>query len=239
MVSDRPIDQAASSRPRRPSFAGQSALRTQPYIWHDPLFAAERRQAEGQDTGAPLSLLIAFVSLTLTTLLYSLLAGENMEGARARAVTVELVNGLVFGLAYRARLRLCRPHPRHRADDRGGRNPDHLVGPADSTKTCQIRQNMPSCGPADGVHHHYGCRNGVRRPWYASANVLDVTSGHESLSLGDGFAAGDRGLDVLSGRCWGPGANRSHGSFAPPQADCALSDRRQVGLIGGYEVILS
>jgi hypothetical protein len=37
--------------------------------------------------------------LILTTLLYSLLAGENMEGARARAATVELINGLVFGLA--------------------------------------------------------------------------------------------------------------------------------------------
>ena len=60
---------------------------------------ARQRQMGGGDTGAPLSLLIAFVALVLTTLLYSLLAGENMEGARARAATVELINGLVFGLA--------------------------------------------------------------------------------------------------------------------------------------------
>lgn len=60
---------------------------------------ASRRQAEGRDTGAPLSLLIAFISLILTTLLYSLLAGENMDGARARSATVELIDGLVFGLA--------------------------------------------------------------------------------------------------------------------------------------------
>jgi hypothetical protein len=58
-----------------------------------------RRQAKGGDTGAPLSLLIAFISLIVTTLLYSLLAGENMESARARAATVELINGLAFGLA--------------------------------------------------------------------------------------------------------------------------------------------
>ncbi|AGL17606.1 hypothetical protein L083_4096 [Actinoplanes sp. N902-109] len=57
------------------------------------------RRTAGGDTGVPLSLFVAFIALILATLLYSVLAGENMDGARARAATAELVDGLVFGLA--------------------------------------------------------------------------------------------------------------------------------------------
>ncbi|SNY60914.1 hypothetical protein SAMN05421748_12230 [Paractinoplanes atraurantiacus] len=49
--------------------------------------------------GASLTLLSALIALIVTTLLYSLLAGEDMEAARARAATVELIDGLAFGLA--------------------------------------------------------------------------------------------------------------------------------------------
>jgi hypothetical protein len=52
-----------------------------------------------RNSGAPLCLLSAFVTLIMTTLLYSLLAGEDAQEARARAATVELIDGLVFGLA--------------------------------------------------------------------------------------------------------------------------------------------
>ncbi|WP_212990979.1 hypothetical protein [Actinoplanes auranticolor] len=63
-----------------------------------PTQAQERAHAKTQNAGVPLTLFIAFIALVLTTLLYSVLAGENAE-SRPRAATVELINGLVFGLA--------------------------------------------------------------------------------------------------------------------------------------------
>ncbi|MBN1250233.1 MAG: hypothetical protein JXC32_21395, partial [Anaerolineae bacterium] len=48
--------------------------------------------------GVPLSLFVAFIALVIATLLYSVLAGEPEE-ARPRAATVELIDGVVFGLA--------------------------------------------------------------------------------------------------------------------------------------------
>jgi hypothetical protein len=52
-----------------------------------------------KDNGVLLVLLAAFVALTLSTLMYSVLAGESSDQARGRAATVELVDGLPFGLA--------------------------------------------------------------------------------------------------------------------------------------------
>ncbi|NJC86589.1 hypothetical protein [Planosporangium mesophilum] len=48
--------------------------------------------------GVPLVLLAAFIALTMSTLIYSVLAGES-EQARGRAATVEIIDGVPFGLA--------------------------------------------------------------------------------------------------------------------------------------------
>ncbi|MFF4810983.1 hypothetical protein ACFY03_22495 [Micromonospora chersina] len=49
--------------------------------------------------GELLALFAAFVALVITTLIYSVLAGETAEEARPRAATQEIINGVVFGLA--------------------------------------------------------------------------------------------------------------------------------------------
>lgn len=62
---------------------------------------------QGASSGAPtrrggkelLALFAAFFALIITTLIYSVLAGENVAAARPRAATSQLVNGVVFGLA--------------------------------------------------------------------------------------------------------------------------------------------
>ncbi|WP_045743892.1 hypothetical protein [Actinoplanes rectilineatus] len=48
---------------------------------------------------APLALIGSFIALVLATLTYSLIAGDTAELARPRAATLELVGGLIFGLA--------------------------------------------------------------------------------------------------------------------------------------------
>ncbi|GAA4242967.1 hypothetical protein [Dactylosporangium darangshiense] len=58
---------------------------------------SRRRRPEDQ---LPVALFAAFVALLLSTLTYSLLAGEDVVGARARTATEELVDGLPFGLAF-------------------------------------------------------------------------------------------------------------------------------------------
>jgi hypothetical protein len=62
---------------------------------------SDTRQAEttANDRGLILALLAAFFALVITTLTYSVLAGETLPQARGRAATEELVDGLPFGLA--------------------------------------------------------------------------------------------------------------------------------------------
>ncbi|MFG1611082.1 hypothetical protein [Actinoplanes sp. NPDC049265] len=57
------------------------------------------RSVSTRGSGVPLALFVSFISLVLTTLLYSVMAGDSSEVARPRAATVELINGLVFALA--------------------------------------------------------------------------------------------------------------------------------------------
>ncbi|MEU5725023.1 hypothetical protein ABZ783_24800 [Micromonospora sp. NPDC047738] len=49
--------------------------------------------------GELLALFAAFVALVITTLLYSVLAGETAGQARPRAATAAIIDGVVFGLA--------------------------------------------------------------------------------------------------------------------------------------------
>jgi hypothetical protein len=52
-----------------------------------------------RNSGVLLTLFAAFVALLITTLLYSVLAGEKIQEARGRAATEELLNAVPFGLA--------------------------------------------------------------------------------------------------------------------------------------------
>nr|WP_221382030.1 hypothetical protein [Actinoplanes polyasparticus] len=63
------------------------------------LATSREHTTNNTDNGAPLCLFIAFFALLLATLLYSVMTGEDMRQARGRAATVELINGLVLGLA--------------------------------------------------------------------------------------------------------------------------------------------
>ncbi|MFG3557246.1 hypothetical protein ACGGAQ_22950 [Micromonospora sp. NPDC047557] len=63
---------------------------------------AKRTRREGRKRragGELLALFAAFVALVITTLIYSVLAGETDIDARPRAATASIVNGVVFGLA--------------------------------------------------------------------------------------------------------------------------------------------
>jgi hypothetical protein len=64
-----------------------------------PMQAANRASRGNADGRAPLALISSFISLILATLVYSVLAGDTEERARPRAATLELIDGLVFGLA--------------------------------------------------------------------------------------------------------------------------------------------
>jgi hypothetical protein len=62
------------------------------------VLAPRRRSTPGTDP-VPLSLFVAFVILLVVTLLYSVLAGQDNDAAFARSASIELVNGLPFGIA--------------------------------------------------------------------------------------------------------------------------------------------
>lgn len=64
-----------------------------------PTQAAERAGRQRHEGGAALALFGGFVALVVVTLLYSVLAGDDATQARPRAATVELIDGLIFGLA--------------------------------------------------------------------------------------------------------------------------------------------
>ncbi|MEU8658092.1 hypothetical protein [Actinoplanes philippinensis] len=64
-----------------------------------PTQAAERAARSGDDGRATLALFSSFIALILATLIYSVLAGDTDEEARPRAATLEVIDGLVFGLA--------------------------------------------------------------------------------------------------------------------------------------------
>ncbi|GIE89743.1 hypothetical protein [Actinoplanes regularis] len=64
-----------------------------------PTQAAERAARSSGDGRATLALFSSFIALVLATLIYSVLAGDTDEQARPRAATLEVIDGLVFGLA--------------------------------------------------------------------------------------------------------------------------------------------
>jgi hypothetical protein len=65
-----------------------------------PTQATERAAtSRAKDNGVLSTLFAAFIALIIATLIYSVLAGETSEVARGRAATVELVDGVPFGLA--------------------------------------------------------------------------------------------------------------------------------------------
>lgn len=65
-----------------------------------PTQVGERRhRVVGKGDSVILSLFAAFVSLLIATLTYSVLAGEKIPEEQAKASTLELIDGLPFGLA--------------------------------------------------------------------------------------------------------------------------------------------
>jgi hypothetical protein len=60
---------------------------------------SDQRLATGRrGEGVPLAFFVAFITLVIATLLYSVLAGEP-EASRPRAATEEMIDGVIFGLA--------------------------------------------------------------------------------------------------------------------------------------------
>jgi hypothetical protein len=57
------------------------------------------RDEKTPDNGVLLTLFVALTAMVITTLVYSVLAGEDIAEARGRAATEELVNAIPFGLA--------------------------------------------------------------------------------------------------------------------------------------------
>ncbi|MFE2614195.1 hypothetical protein ACFXA2_11345 [Micromonospora chalcea] len=59
----------------------------------------ERRSRKSFDNGLLLALFAAFVALVIASLRFSIAAGETANESLGRAATLELINGLPFGLA--------------------------------------------------------------------------------------------------------------------------------------------
>ncbi|GIG93363.1 hypothetical protein [Plantactinospora endophytica] len=64
-----------------------------------PTQVDERRSRRSRDNGLLLALFAAFVALVIASLRYSISAGETATESLGRAATLELINGLPFGLA--------------------------------------------------------------------------------------------------------------------------------------------
>jgi hypothetical protein len=64
-----------------------------------PTQVDERRSTKSRDNGVLPALFAAFVALVIASLTYSVLAGDNSDEAHGRAATLELIDGVPFGLA--------------------------------------------------------------------------------------------------------------------------------------------